>query len=216
MRPPVPSTSLTMLAEDLAGTFPAAECAPLARALLALLARGEPVTDQQLAAQTSRPVGEVTAILARWPNVHRDGRHRVVAFGGLSLRPTAHDFVVAGRQLFTWCAWDTLFLPALLDAPAEIRSTCPLTKTPVRLRIDAGGIADAEPADLHVTFPAVATASTASIVESFCCHVHFVAGHHAARRWLRDHPDGRVLSLRDAYEVGQLATVSLRIETAAE
>lgn len=212
----VPSTSLPMLADDLAGTFPAAECAPLGRALLTLLARGEPVADEQLAAETNRPLGEVTAMLESWPNVHRDGRGAVVAFSGLSLRPTAHHFVVGGRQLFTWCAWDTLFLPALLDEPAEVRSTCPLTGTPVRLRVDAGGIADAEPAELQVTFPPMATTSTASIVKSFCCHVHFVAGPDAARRWLGDHPDGSVLSLRDAYEVGQRATASLRAETAAE
>ena len=210
-----PSTSLTMLADELAGTFPGADCAPLARALLALLARGEPVTDELLASETNRPVGEVTAILPSWPNVHRDDRGAVVAFGGLTLRPTGHRFSVGGRELYTWCAWDTLFLPALLDEPAEVRSTCPLTGTPVRLRVNADGIADAEPADLCVSFPPTATTSTADIVESFCCHVHFIAGQDAAQRWLRVHPGGRVLELQDAYEVGQRATARLRTGTAA-
>lgn len=210
-----PSRSLQTLADELAGTFPAADCAPLARALLALLARGEPVTDECLAEEAHRPVGEVTAMLGSWPNVHRDGRGTVVAFGGLSLRPTGHRFTVGGRELYTWCAWDTLFLPALLDEPAEVRSTCPLTGTPVRLRINAGGIDHAEPADLSVSFPPTATTSTADIVESFCCHVHFIAGHDAAQRWLGDHDGGRVLDLRDAYEVGQRATARLRTGMAA-
>jgi alkylmercury lyase len=206
--------SLPMLADGLAGTFPAADDAPLARALLALLARGEPVTEAQLTAVADRSPGDVSAALARWPNVHRDGRG-VVAFGGLSLRPTQHRFEVAGRELFTWCAWDALFLPSLLGEPADVGSTCPVTGAPVRLRIDARGAADAEPHDLRVSFPAPATASTADIVDSFCCHVHFLAGRAAARRWLGRHPGGRVLDLRDAYELGQLATAGLRAERAA-
>jgi alkylmercury lyase len=204
------SLSLSSLADGLADTFPAADDAPLARALLALLARGEPVIGEQLAAATKRPPAEVNAALASWPNVHRDGRGAVVAFSGLTLRPTEHRFRTGGRELFAWCAWDTLFLPALLEQPADVRSTCPLTATTVRLRLDAAGISGSEPADLGVSFPPVATTSTASIVESFCRHVHFLAGHATARRWLSVHPGGRVLAPGDAYEVGQRATARLR------
>ena len=206
---------LDALADGLAGTFPAADDAPLARALLVLLARGEPVTEAQLAAESHRPAREVADTLANWPNVHRDGHGAVVAFGGLSLRPTKHRFRVAGQELFTWCAWDTLFLPALLGEPAEVRSTCPLSGTPVGLRVDAGGVADADPTGLRVSFPALTSTSTADIVDSFCCHVHFLAGRHAAQRWLDQHPGGRVLDLYDAYDVGQRATAALRSGTAA-
>ena len=213
----MPATSLHALADGLAGTFPAADDAPLARALLALLAHREPVTDEQLAVKSNRRADEVTAALASWPNVHRDGHGAVVAFSGLmvafsglSMRPTGHRFQVGGRELFTWCAWDTLFLPALLDEPAEVRSTCPISATPVRLRVDPGGIADAAPADLRVSFPPLASTSTADIVESFCCHVHFLAGDDAAQRWIDEHRDGQVLDLDDAHEVGRRATALLR------
>ena len=40
-----PATTLSDLADSLAGTFPARDDAPLARALLVALARGEPVTE---------------------------------------------------------------------------------------------------------------------------------------------------------------------------
>jgi alkylmercury lyase len=209
------SPSLSSLADGLADTFPAAQDAPLARALLALVARGDPVTDERLAAEINRAPGEVHAVLARWPNVHRDARGAVVAFSGLSLQPTEHRFHAGDRELFTWCAWDTLFMPSLLDEPAEIRSTCPLTGTAVHVRVDARGIVDAEPADLWVSFPPIATTSIADIVESFCCRVHFLARHETAQRWLGDHPGGFVLDLRDAYEVGQRATARLRTAKAA-
>jgi alkylmercury lyase len=210
-----PTRTLSDLADGLADTFPARDDAPLARALLVALARGEPVTDEQLAAETQRPVGEVMDALRRWPNVHCDEAGAVVAFTGLSLRPTKHRFSVAGRLLFTWCAWDTLFLPELLAQPAEVRSTCPLTGAPVRVRLEADGVVEYEPSDLWVTFPSLACTSTADIVGSFCCHVHFVAGQDAAQRWLEEHPDGRVVELCEAYEVGQRATAALRTGTAA-
>lgn len=209
------AASLDALADGLAGTFPAADDGPLARALLVLLARGEPVTEAQLAAESNRPAREVAATLTNWPNVHRDGHGAVVAFSGLSLRQTKHRFRVAAQGLFTWCAWDTLFLPALLGEPAEVRSTCPLTGAPVGLRVDAGGVADTDPTELRVSFPALTSTSTADIVDSFCCHVHFLAGRDAAHRWLDQHPAGRVLDLYDAYEVGQRATAALRGTVAA-
>jgi alkylmercury lyase len=196
--------------DTLAATFPAADDAPLARTLLALLARGDPVTDHQLADETKRPTGDVRAALARWPNVHRDGRGAVVAFAGLSLRATEHRLMVGGRVLFTWCAWDTLFMPALLEHPAEVRSTCPATKVPIQVQVGADGITFAEPAELSVSFPPLADVSTAAIVESFCCHVHFIAGRDTAQRWLSEHPGARVLALDDAYELGQRATTCLR------
>lgn len=66
-----------------------------------------------------------------------------------------------------------------------------------------------------MTFPAIASTSTADIVGSFCRHVHLVVGPDTTQRWLREHPDGRVLDLRDAYEVGQRVTAALRTKRAA-
>ncbi len=198
------------LAQVLATTFPGAEDAPLARALLRLLVRAEPVTDIELADTVGRRRQEIRAVLRSWPNVHRDERGRVVAFSGLSLSPTEHRFEVDGQRLFTWCAWDPLFLPSLLGAPASVESLCPITRARVQVRVTADGITHAEPADVWVSFPPADATSTADIVRSFCCHVHFIAGQAAAEQWLRGNAGGRVLRLADAFEVGMQATAALR------
>jgi alkylmercury lyase len=198
--------SLQALAESLAATFPGSDDAPLARALLRELTRGEPVSDATLAASTGRDQRGVTATLARWPNVHRDEHGRVEAFGGLSLRSTKHRFDVGGRRLYTWCAWDPLFLPALLDDEAEVASSCPMTGTEVRLTVAPGGVLAAYPDDVWVSFPSPAQTSTDDIIESFCCHVHFVAGASAAREWASARPGTFALGLADAFELGRLAT----------
>jgi len=201
--------SLPTLADSLASTFPGSDGAPLALALLDELAKGDPVSASRLAAAVEHDEADLTAALHRWPNVHYDQLGRVVAFAGLSVTPTEHRFEVAGRQLYTWCAWDTLFLPSLLGQEARVASACPVTGTHVRLTIGPDGVQTAEPASLQMSFPAPASTDISDIIASFCCHVHFLAGQNAADRWLADNQDGLTLSLADAVELGRLATQQL-------
>jgi alkylmercury lyase len=203
--------SLEALARSLAGTFPGRDDAPLARALLGELARGEPVSAGTLAASTHRAEHDVTQTLARWPNVRRDEQGHVEAFGGLSLRPTEHRFEVGGRRLYTWCAWDTLFLPALLDKQAQVESHCPVTNVRVSLTVAPERVLASRPDDVWVSFPPPTRTSTANIIESFCCHVHFLAGHEVAMRWLTAHEGTLALNLDDAFELGGLATGAMSI-----
>jgi alkylmercury lyase len=203
--------SLRVLAESLAGTFPGSDDAPLARALLRKLACGEPVSAAMLASAADRDEREVSSALARWPNVRRDEQGRVVAFGGLSLRPTEHRFAVAGRQLYTWCAWDTLFVPELLNEQAHAESTCPVTGAAVRLTIAPGRVIASQPADVWVSFPPPEQTSTDDIIDSFCCHVHFLAEREAAARWLTGNDGALALSLDDAFALGRLATRALAV-----
>jgi alkylmercury lyase len=203
-RPDMPS--LEALAESLAGTFPGSDDGPLARALLRELTEGEPVSPAALAAAAGRDEHDVTAALAIWPNVRRDEQGRVEAFGGLSLRPTKHRFEVGGRRVYTWCAWDTLFLPALLDDHAQVQSTCPMTGTEMRLTVAPERVLATHPEDIRVSFPAPGLTSTEDIVESFCCHVHFLAGADTARGWASARPGTFPLAVDDAFELGRLAT----------
>ena len=203
-RPDIPS--LEALAESLAGTFPGCDDAQLACALLRELAHGKPVSPTTLAAVADRGEQQTTEALARWPNVRRDEQGRVDAFGGLSLRPTKHRFEVGGRQLYTWCAWDTLFLPALLDEPARVKSICPATGADIRLTVVPDRVLASQPQNVRVSFPPAGQASTTDIVESFCCHVHFLAGEDAATEWLSRSPGTFALDIDGAFELGRLAT----------
>jgi alkylmercury lyase len=200
------SAHLTTIADSVVGALPCCDDPPLALALLLALADGKPIADSQFAATTGRDQDQVTAAFMRWPNVQRDEQGRVIAFSGLSLRPTAHRFELAGRDLFTWCAWDTLFLPAVLDQPARVRSHCPVTGAEVRLTVEPDRVRDRHPEALRVSFPPGTAVSTADITGSFCCHVHFLAGPNATERWLRDRPGTTALTLDEAFELGRHVT----------
>ena len=178
----------------------------LAVALLKTLAGGEPVAEPQLAVTAGRERAQVATVLARWPSVQRDEQGRVIGFSGLSLRPTPHRFQVDGHALFTWCAWDALFLPAVLDRPARVESKCPVTGADVRLTVEPHRIRDCDPQAALVSFPSAEAVSTADITGSFCTHVHFLAGQDAAGRWLRDHPGANALAIEHAFDLGRHVT----------
>jgi alkylmercury lyase len=203
--------ALDALARRLAPTFPDRDDAPLALTVLAELAHGSPVDIARLAQAAGRDERQVREALDSWPNVQRDEEGRVVAFGGLSIAATPHRFTVGDRTLHAWCAWDTLFLPALLGREARVRSTCPVTGTDVRLTVAPDGVRESQPEELWVSFPPPARTSTVDITGSFCCHVHFLAGDAAAASWRTGHDGGLTLPLADAFELGRLATQAFDI-----
>src|SRR5437899_5469056 len=77
------------------------------------LAKGQPVD----AAQLGRALGVAPAAARGFLNrdsikafVYPDDKGRVLGFGGLAAAPMHHRLEVDGRTLWTWCAWDSLFI----------------------------------------------------------------------------------------------------------
>ncbi len=194
------------LSENLLRVFPALD--PTGRRLsLALyreLARGAPVSLPSLADRVEMPAETAVRQLRSWPGVYYDGEQRVVGFWGLTIAPMPHRLRADGRELYAWCAWDTLFLPALLGTSVEVESSCRATGAPVRLTVTPHGVESAQPAGLSVSFLLPeAEAMNANVITSFCHYVHFFSSREAAQPWLDEHPETFLLSLADAYEFGR-------------
>lgn len=148
----------------------------------------------------------------------------IVGMGGLTIRETTHRFDVGNRRLYTWCALDTLFLPRLLMETAEIESACPITRTQIRLRVSPDGIERADPTGTVVSLVPTEVSELWSTREtdvgncapnssdrnrlfgiqgSFCSQVHFFRSREDAARWLPDHPGAVIVSLEEAFRIGQ-------------
>lgn len=196
--------------EALAGELVAAK-APMdateqgvALALLRLLAEGAPVPRVRLAEHVGLPSERVATILEGWPWVFFDDQGRVVAFWGLALRETPHRFDVGGRRLYTWCAWDTLFLPHLLGATARVASPCPVTGQTIRLTIGPEGVTAVSPTTAVVSFLRPEGRFDEHVIQSFCHFVLFFATEAAARTWTATHPGAFVLSIDEGFTLGRL------------
>jgi alkylmercury lyase len=175
------------------------------------LARGAPVRREHLVSALGISASEVVAALdhnALACLTLHDEQKRIVGFGGLAVPSMAHRFTVGGRQLYTWCAWDALFIPELLDAVAQVESTCPETKSPIRLEVAPDGIKTVQPAGTVVSFllPEVLRIeeTAAETMKSFCHKVHFLASPEAGRAWTARHPGTFVLSLAEAFTLARM------------
>ncbi len=175
------------------------------------LAAGAPVRPEALAEALGL---RTRAVAARLDAPHMrallfyDDDRRIIGFGGLTIVPMRHEFRVNGRTLFTWCAWDGLFIPEVLGLNAEITSTCPETGQTVRLTMTPRGIAAAAPAHLVLSFllpdAPLFEQTTAETVRSFCHFIHFLASPQAATAWTARHEGTFVLSLDDGVVLGTL------------
>ncbi len=169
-------------------------------ALLPLLSQGRPVTAADVAGVTGRAEQDVQQALSRQGDLETDEQGRVIGYG-LTLRPTAHAFEVDGRQLYTWCALDTLMFPALLDRTAHVTSSCHTTGAPVRLTVTSTGVSELDPPGAMVSI--VTPDAPASVRAAFCHQVHFFAGPDAAAPWVAEHPEAVVVGVQEGYRIAQ-------------
>jgi alkylmercury lyase len=172
--------------------------------LYRLLADGSPVPLARLANALNLPGDTVSEILSRYATFS-DGQGAIIGFGGLTVAEMLpHRFQVEGRTLYTWCAWDSLFIPGILGRPAEVTSRDPITRTPISMRVAPDGVTDVRPQDAVVSFLAPDRTFDRNVIANFCRFVHFFSAPETGRAWTAQHPGTFLLSIEDAFMLGQL------------
>ncbi len=171
------------------------------------LAKGRPLSPADFAAATALPLDRVPPIFAwmREMGSEFDDDGNLVG-AALTLRRSPHRFRVGGRDLFAWCSFDTLFLPGLLDEPAQVESRCPITGTTIRLRVTPDGIEECTPSTtvLSIVLPGISCSrDRTGPTSSMCSQMFFFASRDAAETWMRDHPGVAILTVEEALELAR-------------
>lgn len=169
-------------------------------ALMRELAIGSPVSPDALAAVLGWPAERVATVLEQVPSTEYDDDGNIVGYA-LTLRETPHVFEIGGQRLYVWCALDALMFPALLGKGARVVSRCPATGAQVSLTVAPDGLHQIEPAGAVVSL--VRPDASPDIRGAFCCHVHFFASAAAADGWVAQHEGAEVVSVEDAFRLGQ-------------
>ncbi len=80
-----------------------------------------------------------------------------VVGAALTALETPHRIEVGGKELYAWCALDTLFIPGLLGESAEVESKCPVSEETVRLTVTPEGVQEFGPTEavISVVLPGV-------------------------------------------------------------
>jgi len=172
--------------------------------LYRLLAEGSPVPLARLAAAVNLPVETVSEILSRYATFS-DGGGAIIGFGGLTVvEMLPHRFQLEGRTLYTWCAWDSLFIPGILGKPADVASRDPITRTPISLAVAPDGVKEVWPQSAVLSFLAPDRTFDRNVIADFCHFVHFFSSPETGDAWTAQHPGSFLLSVENAFMLGQV------------
>lgn len=170
-----------------------------------LLAKGEPVEPSEVAAESGIDRDLVERRLKEWPGVFLQGGS-VVGFWGLAIPEMSHRFEVDGKTLFTWCAYDALFLPELIGKSARVASRDPVTGEEITLTVHLDRIENPNSEETVMSFlDPDTTTFDENVILNFCNYVHFFSSIESGSKWIADNPGTFLLSLDDSFQLARRA-----------
>jgi len=167
-----------------------------------LLSEGTPVTIAAIAKKLGISDKESEALVSKFPPsvIQYDDNGAIVAFIGLSLIPTAHQFLLDDNTMYTWCVLDGLFLPELLGKPANIITYCPVTDKKISVQLSPDQLTSYEPKEVVMSFVTVDIKSCKDNLRSaFCNYVNFFQNSDAFKHWAEDKESASMITLKDAH-----------------
>ncbi len=167
----------------------------------AIAETGRPLPLVHLARLLQMSQEKLAAHLAHVPDTEYDRQGNIVGWG-ITLLPTQHQFRLGVRPLFTWCAFDTVLFPPLLQVEAHVQSVCEASGQPITFVATPEGIADLLPATSVLSL--IPPAERCDCVRgTFCQQSLFFHSGDAASTWMALHPEAVLLSVEEAAAVGQ-------------
>ncbi|HEC12761.1 MAG TPA: alkylmercury lyase [Acidiferrobacteraceae bacterium] len=188
----------------------------LALGLYGLLAKGVAVAHTTLSQDLELDLAAVEKILKKWPGLFHDDDDKIIGFWGLSIVETSHQLMINGQTVYAWCAWDTLFIPHLLQTDAAVSSHCPIRNSRISLTVTPQGVSAVTPKEAVVSFLIPSDEElNENITANFCHFVYFFSVQEAAETWIDSHPGTFMLSPQEAFSLGKSVNLARYTRTLA-
>lgn len=158
--------------------------------ILSLLANGQPVAVAKVASELGITRGQAEKFLNEYSGEF-DNNGNLVGLG-LTQVPTPHHFEVDGHKLYTWCATDTLLFPVLLNKPAKVETSDPVTGTKIRLAVSPEGVESVEPSTAVLSYSNYLDAK--DVRGTFCNVGHWFASRETGQEYASKHKGVTVLA----------------------
>ncbi len=171
--------------------------------LYQLLALGKPVLTAFLADNINQNYVVIDKIIHSWPGIFFDENNNVIGFWGLTINETQHQMIVNDITVYTWCAWDALFIPELLNTKVSVYSTCPVTKENINLELSPNEVKSTNKKDIVVSFLKPDLNDFDNIITNFCHFVYFFSNRTSGEQWCAENNDTFLITLDDAFRVGK-------------
>jgi len=168
------------------------------------LARGLPVSHVSVAESLNMPFERVDEIIKSWPGEYYNEDNKIIGFWGLAIPEMPHRFEVDGIQLYTWCAWDSLFIPELIQKTANVESPDPITKEIIKFTVSPGGITDLHPLEavMSIVRPEYIKIDE-NVITNFCHYVLFFASQASGEEWTASRDNTALMTMNDAFELAK-------------
>lgn len=128
-----------------------------------------------------------------------DAAGRLFGVHGLTLRATRHHFVHAGRARRTWCAFDSVGIPAALSLDATAHTDCPTCGRSLTVEIR-----DGEAPDDVVVLWLPAPDDCSNLMNDFCATADlYCSKEHLRQRIEPGGAPGRIADLAAAVALGR-------------
>lgn len=170
---------------------------------------GEPVPVAELAATLDLPLETVEHVVGQWPGLYYDEDKAIIGYWGLGLQETPHRFEVDGQTLYTWCAWESLFIPQIIGKTAHVVSTDPLSEEQISITVSPYGVVSISPDGAVTSFlmPDIVDQDEirADVIASFCHYLYFFSSEATAREWIGSSDksaDLVILSIEEGFGIG--------------
>lgn len=200
------------LVDKFLGAFPAEyvelseEKQQISAKIYNLLSEGNPVSIEEIANSLGMKMNEVERITDKWAGIYFNDEGNIIGYWGLTIKKMGHKFRIGDKTLYTWCAWDTLFIPQIIGKTAKVESRDPVTKEVIELTVmPTDGISDVSPSEAVVSFMIPdADDVRADVIKSFCHYIHFFESKETAEKWISESEKKEellTLSIEEAYEI---------------
>ena len=177
----------------------------IALSLYYLMAKGQAVRLEEIAAATALDNKVVDEIVDNWIGVFKNDAGSIIGFWGMGLSSMKHKLRMNDIETYAWCAIDTLFIPELLGLDAQINSSCPVTGKEISLEITHGKVTySPESAVMSLVKPDKEFDSTENILTNFCHYVHFFIDKEAGDSWAAHKPGIFIVSIEEGYTAGKI------------
>ena len=192
----------------------------VALAVIGLTNYGErPVQSTRLAQILGRDVREAEALAQRWGMPGTQVEDGFIDLDPQRAKAASRRQVRIGHRQFgvTGCALDVLYYAPLVRPSLQLEETCPTTGTPIRLEFTPNHVVRVEPASTVVpilnpqALDQIEGMSMEDIDANVCVQGPFFSSAQAAQGWLATHPGGRILPVREAWDLSPLSEYRERL-----
>ncbi len=169
------------------------------------LAKGKPVSPNELARVWGMPLEQVESVLAGAVAAGRaevDSQGDLVG-GVLSLNPTAHRISMDGNHLYAWCAYDAIYTPGVVGMTARIVSQDPVTGESIRMTITPRGVEGVRPQGTVVSAVGGETDTRGGPDSPRCSQMLFFGSRESASVWLQGRADIAILTVEEVFKIAE-------------